>query len=149
MTEASRSYLLVDGHNVMHAWPELRRQMRSKKQRHLAQLELLQRLRNYQDMTGAQVVVVFDGTQARQAEEREPDGLQIIYANAATTADMIIERLAAKYAGQHAMRVASADGLVRDAILASGAEWLSPEMLRLLCDDAERDLRTRLGKLGI
>jgi uncharacterized protein len=130
----------------MHAWPELRRQLNNSRKRHLAQLELLQRLRNYQDMTGTQVVVVFDGTQSQRSEEREKDGLQIIYADANSTADAILERLAAKYAGQHPMRVASGDGLVRDAILASGAEWLSPEMLLVLCSEAEKDMRKRIEK---
>ena len=138
------SYLLVDGHNVLHAWPEFRRQLQTRGKRHLAQLELLQRLRHFQDMTGTQVVVVFDGTHAQMSEEREKDGLQIIYANASSTADAILERLAARYAHQHPMRVVSADSLIRDAILACGAEWLSPEMLHLLCDDAEREMRRRL-----
>ena len=97
-------------------------------------------------MTGTQVVVVFDGTHSQRSEEREKDGLQIIYADAASTADAILERLAAKYARQHPMRVASADGLIRDAILASGAEWLSPDMLHQLCTDAEKDMRSRIGK---
>ncbi|HYF33658.1 MAG TPA: NYN domain-containing protein [Prosthecobacter sp.] len=139
------SYLLVDGHNVMHAWPELRRQLGTPRKRHLAQLELLQRLRHFQDMTGTQVVVVFDGTQSQRSEEREKDGLQIIFADANSTADAILERLAAKYAAQHPMRVVSADGLIRDAILAFGAEWMSPEMLRMLCADAEADMRKRIG----
>jgi predicted RNA-binding protein with PIN domain len=136
----------VDGHNVMHAWPELKRQQSVASKRHLARLELMQRLRNYQDMTGTQVVLVFDGTQAKISEEREKEGLQIIYADAKSTADTIIERLTAKYASQHQLRVASADGMVRETVLALGAEWVSPEVLSLLCDDAERDMRNRIKK---
>lgn len=142
---APRSYLLVDGHSVIHAWPELRRDQLVASRRHLARTGLLQRLRHLQDMTGTQVVVVFDGTQSKLNEEREKDGLQIIYADSGTTADNVIERLAAKYARQHPMRVASADGMVRETIHAFGADWLSPEMLRRLCEDAEKDMRTRLG----
>jgi predicted RNA-binding protein with PIN domain len=137
---------VVDGHNVLHAWPDWRGKLRTPRQRHLAQQELLQRLRHYQDMTDSQVVVVFDGTQTRTHEEREPEGLQIFYADANTTADALIERLAAKYAKGVVMRVASADGLIRDAILAGGAEWVSPEMLRLLCEEAEADMRSRIDK---
>lgn len=138
-------YLIVDGHSVMHAWPELKRMQRSAPRRHLARLELLRRLRTYQDMQGAQVVVVFDGTQPARGEEREPGGLQVIYAEAATTADAIIERLAAKYAGVHPLRVVSADGMVRETILASGADWLSPEMLRGLCEEAAEKLRGHIS----
>jgi hypothetical protein len=124
------SYLLVDGHNVMHAWPELARHMRSASKRPIARAELIQRLRHLQDMTGTQVVVVFDGTTAKITEEREPDGLQVIYADAGHTADDLIEKLAARYAKERPMRVASADGLVRETVAAFGADWLSPEMLK-------------------
>jgi predicted RNA-binding protein with PIN domain len=130
----------------MHAWPELRRQQSVASKRHLARLELMQRLRNYQDMTGTQVVLVFDGTQAKRSEEREKEGLQIIYADATSTADSILERLTAKYASLHQLRVASADGMVRETILALGAEWISPDMLAILCSDAERDMRDRIKK---
>lgn len=130
----------------MHAWPELRKLMVPASRRHLARTELLQRLRHLQDMSGMQVVVVFDGTQAVLNEEREKDGLQIIYADSGTTADNVIERLVAKYGSQRPMRVVSADGMVRETISAFGAEWHDPDHLRRLCDDAERDMRRHLGK---
>jgi predicted RNA-binding protein with PIN domain/CubicO group peptidase (beta-lactamase class C family) len=140
-------FLLVDGHNVMHAWPELARHLRSASKRHLARVELLQRLRNLQDMIGVQVVVVFDGTTAKITEEREPNGLQIIYADAGHTADDLIEKIAAKYAKERPVRVVSADGLVCETVAAFGADWLSPEMLKSMCEDAERDMRGQIDKL--
>ncbi len=140
------AYLLVDGHSVMHAWPELKKDQRSASRRHLARLELMKRLRTYQDMSGKQVVVVFDGTHSQRSEEREPEGLQVIYAEASTTADAILERLANRYAKQHPMQVVSADGMVRETILACGADWTSPEMLKTLCEDAERALGEAIKK---
>lgn len=137
--------LLVDGHNVIHAWPELLRDHRVAARRHLARTELLRRMRNLRDMSGMHVVVIFDGARQGTNEVREPDGLQIIYADRGVTADTIIERLVAKYAGVRQMRVVSADGMVRETILSLGAEWISPEILRVLCRDAESDMRTRLA----
>ncbi len=142
---APLTYLLIDGHNVIHAWPELLREHRVASRRHLARIELLKRLRNLQDMTGTQVVVVFDGARQGTNEEREPEGLQIIYADPGTTADTIIERLVAKYAAERPMRVVSADGMVRETILSLGAEWISPDSLRVMCDGAETQMRTRLA----
>lgn len=139
------TYLLIDGHNVIHAWPELLREHRVASRRHLARLDLLQRLRNLQDMSGMQVVVVFDGARHGTNEEREPEGLQIIYADPGATADTIIERLVARYASERPMRVASADGMVRETILSLGAEWISPDALRGLCDGAESSMRARLA----
>jgi predicted RNA-binding protein with PIN domain len=144
---SARAYLLVDGHSVIHAWPELRKLHTQGARRHLAREQLMQRLRGYQDQTGCRVVVVFDGTQARTSEIREPDGLQVIYADAGATADTVIERLAAKYAGQVAIRVASADGMVRETIHAHGADWISPEGLKLECERSESMLEKSLASL--
>ncbi|MCB1276196.1 NYN domain-containing protein [Prosthecobacter sp.] len=142
---APPTYLLVDGHSVIHAWPELLREHRVASRRHLARTELLKRLRNLQDMTGTQVVVVFDGAKQGTNEEREPQGLQIIFADPRTTADTIIERLVARYGKDRTLRVVSADGMVRETILSLGAEWISPEILHSLCDGAESSMRSRLA----
>ncbi|MCX6856845.1 MAG: NYN domain-containing protein [Verrucomicrobia bacterium] len=141
------SYLLVDGHSVLHAWPELKRHQVVASKRHLARTELLKRLRDYQDSSGTQVVVVFDGTQAQMSEEREKDGLQIIYADTGNSADHIVEKLAAKYAKTNPMRVVSADGMVGETVMAFGADWLSPEMLKTMCQGADKEIQSQINKL--
>ena len=143
---AAPRYLLVDGHSVIHAWPELRKLHLTGKRRHLAREQLMHRLRTVQDVLGDRVVVVFDGSKTVTNEERETDGLQIIYADTATTADTVLERLAARYAATFSMRVASADGMVRETIHALGADWLSPEGLRSICDDADLRLEEQLNR---
>lgn len=141
------SYLLVDGHSVLHAWPELRRDQVIASKRHLARTALLKRLRDFQDSSGSQVVVVFDGTQAQLSEEREKGGLQIIYADSGNSADHLIEKLAAKYAKTHPMRVVSADGMVGETVMAFGADWISPDMLKTLCQEAEKEIQRHMDKL--
>ena len=138
-------YLIVDGHSVIHAWPDLRKLHGVSAKRHLAREELMKRMRHLQDMTGERVVVVFDGAATKVSEEREKDGLQVFYADAATTADAVIERLAARHAAAHRIRVASADGMVRDSVMASGAEWMSPEGLLGECERAETEMRRRIA----
>lgn len=144
MPAPAQRYLIVDGHSVIHAWPELRKLHQTGTRRQLAREELLKRMRHLQDMTGERVVVVFDGTGARVTDERERAGVQVFYADAASTADGVVERLAAKYAGQHHIRVATADGMVRDSIHASGADWITPEGLRECCDRVEREMRSKI-----
>ncbi len=139
-------YLLVDGHNIIHAWPELRALHRRPTSRHTAREQLLHRLRNLQDMTGERVIAVFDGTHSRTSEEREPEGLQIFHADAGTTADTIIERLVARYAKEHEMRAATADGLIRETVASFGAHWISPDSLRRLCDDADAEIARRIER---
>ncbi len=140
------AYLIIDGHSVIHAWEDLRKLHLVSQRRRLAREELLKRMRLLQDMTGERVVVVFDGTASRTSEEREAGGVQVFYADSAKTADTVVERLAAKYAVKHRIRVVSADGMVRDSTTASGAEWLSPEMLRDLCEGAEKEMRARMKR---
>jgi predicted RNA-binding protein with PIN domain len=140
-------YLIVDGHSVIHAWPDLLRLHRAVSKRHLARLGLLKRLRLLQDMSGERVVVVFDGTGSRTSEERENEGLQIFYADAKATADTVVERLAIKYAALHPLTVVSADGMVRNSALASGAEWMSPEGLGDRCSMAEKQCTDELARL--
>ena len=120
------SYLIVDGHSVIHAWPELRKLHAVSAKRHLAREQLLKHMRHLQDMTGERVVVVFDGSTSRISEEREREGLQVFYADAATTADAVVERLAARHAATHRIRVASADGMVRDSVMAACARLRWP-----------------------
>ena len=52
-------YLIVDGHSVIFAWPELRALHRRRSS--LARDALVKKLREYQDWTGVRVAVVFDG----------------------------------------------------------------------------------------
>ena len=137
--------LLVDGHSIINAWPELRVLHRQAARRHTARDLLLQRMRHYQDMRGERVIVVFDGPQAHTTEEREPQGLQIFYADAATTADTIIERLVAKYSTEHTLTAATADGMIRETVTAFGANWVSPDTLKTMCDEAEGEMRRRIG----
>ncbi len=146
MDSQSPSFLLVDGHSVIHAWEDLRRLHLKSAQRHLARLELLRCLRTYQDMSGIRVIVVFDGTGEQLTDERETQGLQIFYADVSHTADSVIERLVAKYANTYAMRVATADRMEWETVRALGAEWISPSDLKLEVERAESDLHRRLKK---
>lgn len=130
---ATARYLLVDGHSVIFASPELRKlhARRSAQAREL----LVRRLRDYQDWTGVRVIVVFDGKGAKIDISAEPHEVQIFYSRAGETADAIIERLAVKYARQFHLTVATADNLEELTVTAAGAECISPEQLFALLDE--------------
>jgi predicted RNA-binding protein with PIN domain len=135
-------YLIVDGHSVIFAWPELRA-MHGR--RTVAARETLSRLlTTYQDASGVRVVAVFDGKGEKASEASEPGGIQIFYSSAGQTADEIVERLVAKYAKQHDLMVATDDGLERQTAISFGADVVSTENLRHLLADAETDLSRRI-----
>lgn len=102
----------------------------------LAREELIKRLRHYQDWTGVNVTIVFDGSGARVAEESNPRDVQIFYTRSGQSADAIIERLASKYAARFEMRVATSDSLVKETVNAAGAAPISPEDLPALLEES-------------
>ncbi|HEV2045578.1 MAG TPA: NYN domain-containing protein [Chthoniobacterales bacterium] len=121
-------YLIVDGHSVIFAWPELRKLHARRSM--LAREALAKELRDYQDWTGVNVVVVFDGRGKHISEISDPHEVQIFYARRGQTADAIIERLASKYATRFDVTVATSDFLERQTVTACGATSISPEELR-------------------
>jgi len=134
-------YLIVDGHSVIFAWPELR--VLHGRRTSLARDALVRRLRDYQDWTGVRTVVVFDGKGSGVGAEAEPGEIQIFYSRAGQTADTIVERLASKYATHFRLLVATSDNLEQETASACGAECISAEGLRGLLDEAgSKGLRT-------
>ena len=122
------SYLLVDGHSIIFAWPDLRR-LHARRPA-LAREELIKHLRHYQDWSDQRVTVVFDGTGARVTEESNPNDVQVFYAARGQSADAIVERLASKYASRFEMTVATSDTLEKETVNACGAVCISPDELR-------------------
>jgi predicted RNA-binding protein with PIN domain len=147
MTDHSKPmrYLLVDGHSVIFAWPELRRL--HGRRTASARAELVKRLTEYQDASGIRVVVVFDGQGSKPCEDTFPGGIQIFYSAAGQTADSIIERLTAKYAGAHEITVATSDHLEQTTVASFGALTVTAEGLREYLGEAGTDLARRLKAL--
>ena len=130
-------YLIVDGHSVIFAWPELRR-LHSRRSS-LARETLIKRLRDYQDWTDVRVVVVFDGKGRKIETTSDPADVQVFYSRTGQTADAIVERLASKYAKRFELMVATSDSMEAETVAACGAEWISPEALRGILSSARRN----------
>src|SRR6266699_3423004 len=138
MSMQSRArYLIVDGHSIIFAWPELRKLHARRSS--LAREAFLKQLRDYQDWTGVHVVVVFDGKGKKVEVTSEPADVQIFYSRSGQSADAIIERLASKYAKRFDLMVATSDSMEGETVQACGAEWISPEALSGLLFGARRD----------
>ncbi|HUE40800.1 MAG TPA: NYN domain-containing protein [Chthoniobacterales bacterium] len=129
-------YLIVDGHSIIFAWPELRKLHNRRPV--LARDALVKQLRDYQDWSDDNVVVVFDGQGARVNSIADPCDVQIFYARRGQSADAIIERLACKYAERFPITVATSDLLEMETANAFGAACVSPEGLRQLLQTARK-----------
>jgi predicted RNA-binding protein with PIN domain len=137
-------FLIVDGHSVIFAWPELRKL--HGRRMVLARDELIKTLTEYQDASGTRVVVVFDGKGAKPDEDSQPGGIQVFYSADGQTADSVVERLVAKYSGQHEITVATSDLLEQQTVNAFGADSISAEMLREWLAESRTDLTRRLRR---
>ena len=126
-------YLLVDGHSIIFAWPELR-DLHARRTS-TAREALIKRLQDYQDWSGVRVVVVFDGAGAAANDASEPGSIQVLYSRGGQTADAIIERLVSKYAERFRITVATGDYMEQVTVGASGGDCISPEALRELIDE--------------
>jgi predicted RNA-binding protein with PIN domain len=142
-------YLVVDGHSIIFAWPELRRLHEQRTM--LARDALVKTLTQYQDATGVHVAVVFDGKGGHLSETTEPGGIQIFYSSGGETADDVIERLAAKYGADHDLVVATNDLVEQQTVLTFGANCLSAEALRneieVAASQLSRELKRRRRRL--
>ena len=128
-----RRFLIVDGHSIIFAWPDLRKLHARRPS--LARESLIKRLRGYQDWTGVRVVVVFDGKGTQVSATSDPHDIQVFYSRAGQTADAIVERLASKYATRFDLIVATSDHLEQQTASAFGAESISPETLREILEE--------------
>jgi uncharacterized protein len=129
-------YLIVDGHSVIFAWPDLRKVHARRSS--VAREALLKQLRDYQDWTGVHVVVVFDGKGKKVDAISDPAEVQVFYSRSGQSADAIIERLASKYANRFEIIVATSDSMEAETVRACGAESISPDGLRGLLSEARR-----------
>lgn len=137
--------LIVDGHSVIFAWPEMR--ALHARRTALARDAVVKALTEYQDASGVHVVAVFDGKGERSNEATVPGGIQVFYSGIDQTADDIIERLVAKYAQRHEITVVTSDRLEQMTVNTFGASWMPAESLEGMLEDARRILDYEIKKL--
>lgn len=122
-------HLLVDGSNIVRAWPETRALAR--RDREAAKALLLRRLAVLHDFAGWRVTVVFDGRGEDLRIEAVGDAADFacVHTPAGATADDVIERLVGRAAEPAGCLVATADRAERSTVEAAGAAGCSPEEL--------------------
>ncbi|MCM3125730.1 NYN domain-containing protein [Mesobacillus sp. AQ2] len=113
--------LLVDGYNIIGAWPEL--VSLKKKELSAARDRLVEIMAEYQAYTGYRVIIVFDayfvsGTQKKYKNYK----VDVIFTKENETADERIERLAIELSNrQTQIHVATSDYTEQWAIFGQGA----------------------------
>jgi predicted RNA-binding protein with PIN domain len=127
----SPRYLVIDGHSVIFAWPDLRRV--HEQNRAAARKALADRLQHLHDTSEWRITLVLDGklgTRVPTAPTRKATDMVISYATADQTADSIIERLVGASGVASQITVITADEAERLTVESLGAATASPEWLR-------------------
>ncbi len=118
-------YVLVDGYNIIFAWPHLTKL--AQENLYLARDRLIDILRNYQSYRQCPVVLVFDAYKVKgnPGSVTKYGGLSVVYTKEAQTADSYIEKLSYDLGKKHRVRVATSDGMEQIIILGHGALRIS------------------------
>ncbi|HEY0257436.1 MAG TPA: NYN domain-containing protein [Candidatus Methylacidiphilales bacterium] len=126
----SAHYLVIDGHSVIFAWPDLRKL--HDQNRAVARKALIDRLQHLHDTSDWRVTVVLDGKlgTALPTGIRKPTDMVVSYSTADQTADSIIERLVGASGVAAQILVITADEAERLTVESLGASTASPTWLR-------------------
>ena len=138
-------YLIVDGYNVIFAWPDLAQQARSDLD--AARRQLCDRLSSYAGFTKCRLVVVFDGyKQPGPGEKVHLNNIQVVYTAQGETADAYIAALAHEIGPSYAVRIATSDALVQLSGLGSGVLRMSARELEEEVRRAQEQMRAHFQK---
>jgi len=139
--------LVVDGYNVIHAWPSLKRLLGVSLED--ARDKLVERLSVFGLVTGADVTVVFDAHHSNamaNAEERV-EGVRVLFTRKGHSADHAIERIAYAATGSgDNLTVATSDRFQRDLVRGMGGAVISAPELERQVIEAEQELGRRVKR---
>lgn len=128
-----KSYLLIDGYNMIFAWDSLKKIALDSLED--ARQKLIERLSVYKVFQDKEIILVFDAYKVkgnRGEVEREKE-ITIVYTKESQTADAYIEKAAKELTKNYHVTVATSDALEQLIIFGSGA-------FRMTAKNLEEDL---------
>ena len=136
-----QQYLIVDGYNIIYAWPELAETANSDLE--AARRQLCDKLSSYAAYKKCRLVVVFDGYKVKgnPGEKEKYVDIQVVFTKEAQTGDAYIESLVAQIGNNYNVRVATSDALVQLSSIRSGVLRVSARELKEEVDAAAKDMR--------
>jgi predicted RNA-binding protein with PIN domain len=140
--------VIVDGYNVIHAWPQLKRLL-TDASLEAARDRLVDRLSVYGLVAGCEVTVVFDAhhSPSRMNSEQVVEGVHVLFTRKGHSADHAIERIAYEAsAGGDLLTVATSDRFQRDLVRGMGGAVISAQELERRVIEAEEEMSRRVRK---
>lgn len=126
--EKPEEYLLVDGYNIIFAWPELREL--AKINLDSARDKLMDIMCNYQGYRGCRLILVYDAYKVKgnPGSVMKYHNIEVVYTKEAETADQYIERTTHELGAKprkYRVTVATSDALEQMIIWGNGATRMS------------------------
>ena len=142
-----KNLLIVDGYNVLFAWPDLEEM--AKIDIGSARQRLIEILGNYAAFKNVELILVFDGYKAKgnPGEKSRWETVQIAYTKEGQTADAYIEALAAKIGNSYSARVVTSDALVQLSAFRSGLLRMSARELWESVEGTQGEISALLAEL--
>lgn len=144
-----QAVLLVDGYNVIGAWPRLQT-ARDCEGLEMARRGLIEALTDYSAFKGFETRVVFDAYAQTSPSRQEAitHNVSIHYTDFGQTADTYIERVCALFRNdvrkfQQRLIVATSDRAQQLTVVGYGAEWMSAHRLAMDVEHARQRVRRR------
>lgn len=134
-----KEYLLVDGYNVINAWPDLIN-LKEVNLEH-AREKLIEILSDYAGFKGIKIILVFDAHQVKGGVEKREyrGGVEIIYTEEGIIADMVIEKLINFLPEKSKVFVATSDKVEQDVIWGKGAFRISSRELLIEVKNSKKE----------
>ena len=141
-----QQYLIVDGYNIIFAWPELAEAAQSDLE--AARRQLCDRLSSYAAYKKCRTVVVFDGYKVKgnPGEKEAYVGIQVVFTKENQTGDAYIEALLAQIGPNYNVRVATSDALVQLSSVRSGVLRVSARELQEEVEAAAKEMKKHYNK---
>lgn len=138
--------LIVDGYNIIGAWPELR--ALKDKDLSAARDRLIEKMAEYQSFTGYKVMIVFDAYYVRGLERKlKNNKVEVIFTRENETADEKIEKLAIDLNNiKTQIHVATSDLTEQSVIFGQGALRKSARELLNEMNVVEKDIEKSVKK---
>ena len=116
----SKETIIVDGYNLIYAWPEMKALAEANMD--LARERLQDLLSSYCGFTKNELVLVFDGyrTPGNPGSHTQVHNIRVAYTKDGETGDAYIERLVDEIGKNYRVRVVTSDNLIRLSALRSG-----------------------------
>ena len=140
--------LVVDGYNILHAWPTLKR-LASEASLEAARDKLVERLAVLGMITGETVTVVFDAhhSTAMSNSEETVDGVRVVFTRRGHSADHAIERIAYQASEEgDVITVATSDRFQSDLVRGMGGAVISALELERRVVEAENEMTRKIKR---